>query len=123
MKKRDYRDKLREDPRYALEFDKNEFIVSVTEEICDILEKEGITRQELAVRMDKTKGFVSQLLNGGRNMTLETLALISNALGYRASIVFHKRSRKESILTSLLEFDLESEDIIYEQPKVDKDAS
>lgn len=55
-------------------------ILEVTEAICGYMKAHGITRSELARRMDKTKGYISQLLNGERNMTLETLADIMFAL-------------------------------------------
>ncbi len=63
------------------EFQKSNFILDVTEEICKILSEKNITRQELADRLGKSKGFVSQILNGSRNMTLNTLADVCIALG------------------------------------------
>ncbi len=48
-----------------------------------------VTRAELARRMGRTRGFVTHLLSGDRNLTLGTLAEIAEALGckvaYRAS--------------------------------------
>jgi len=40
--------------------------------------------------MNKTKGFISQILNGSRNMTLGTLAEISYVLGYAPKIAFEE---------------------------------
>ena len=64
--------------------------MEVTETICELLEKEKISRKELADRLGKTKGFVSQLLNGGRNLTLRTVADILHVLGYKVSLMPHK---------------------------------
>ena len=86
----DYRTKLLKDPAYALEAAKGELIMDVTESICEILEKENIERQTLAKKMNKTKGFISQILNGSRNMTLGTLAEISYVLGYAPKIAFEE---------------------------------
>ena len=58
--------------------------MEVTETLCELLEKEKISRKELADRLGKSKGFVSQLLNGGRNLTLRTVADILHVLGYKA---------------------------------------
>ncbi|MFA5515936.1 MAG: helix-turn-helix transcriptional regulator [Desulfuromonadales bacterium] len=58
-------------------------ITEVTELIWKAMEESGITKSELAGRMQATKGYVSQLLNGSRNMTLRTLADICFALGSR----------------------------------------
>jgi transcriptional regulator with XRE-family HTH domain len=63
-----------------------ELILEVTEALADVLQKHAITRTELAHRLGKTKGFVSQLLSGGRNLTLRTIADIADALGYRLAV-------------------------------------
>ena len=69
--KKDLMEKYLEDPEFARLIAQEELIIEVTETLCELLEKEGgkISRKELAERLGKTKGFVSQLLNGGRNLT------------------------------------------------------
>ena len=47
---------------------------------------ENITRVDLAKSIGKSKGHISQLLNGKRNMTLRTLAEIAFALNVRVAI-------------------------------------
>jgi transcriptional regulator with XRE-family HTH domain len=59
-----------------------ELILDVTENICVALTSEAVTRMELARRLGRTKGFISQLLGGGRNLTLRTIADVADALGY-----------------------------------------
>jgi transcriptional regulator with XRE-family HTH domain len=61
-------------------------ITEVTEAIWRTMEEVGITKAELAKKMEVTKGHVSQLLNGSRNMTLRTLADICFALDRKPSI-------------------------------------
>ncbi len=56
-------------------------ILEVTEALSEAIEKRGLTRSEVAKRLGKTKGFVSQLLAGGRNLTLRTVADIADAIG------------------------------------------
>ena len=60
-------------------------IVDVTEQLAGALENSGVTRAELAQRMGRTPGFVSQVLGGGRNLTLRTIADIAAALCLRPS--------------------------------------
>lgn len=55
-------------------------ILDVTESIFEVLEKQGKSRADLAASMGRSAAYVSQLLNGSRNMTLRTLADISYAL-------------------------------------------
>lgn len=55
-------------------------IVDATEAICESMEAQGVSRVELARRIGRTKGFVSHVLSGERNMTLRTLARMAIAL-------------------------------------------
>lgn len=58
-----------------------ELILEVTEALTAALEGANVTRTQLAERLGKSKGFVSQILAGGRNLTLRTLADVADALG------------------------------------------
>ncbi len=60
-------------------------ILDVTELLTEALGNSGVTRAELARRLGRTPGFVSQVLGGGRNLTLRTIADIAEALGLRPS--------------------------------------
>jgi transcriptional regulator with XRE-family HTH domain len=96
-------DKYLEDPEFARLMAHGDLIMEVTETLCELLEKEKISRKELADRLGKSKGFISQLLNGGRNLTLRTVADILHVLGYRASLTAFKEGaqRQESNVTEL----------------------
>jgi transcriptional regulator with XRE-family HTH domain len=87
-------EKYLEDPEFAKLMAQGELIMEVTETICDLLEKEKISRKELAERLGKSKGFVSQLLNGGRNLTLRTVADILHVLGYKISLSPYKKGEQ-----------------------------
>lgn len=52
----------------------------VTEAIWQAMEEAGVNKADLASRMGATKGYISQVLGGSRNMTLRTLADICFAL-------------------------------------------
>lgn len=79
-----------------------ELILEVTEILSQTLEKEGITKKELADRLGKTKGFVSQVLAGGRNLTLRTVADIADALECRIRIDCEQlQQKKEETMVSL----------------------
>lgn len=58
-------------------------ITEVTEAVWKVMQKAGVTKSELAQKMQTTKGHVSQVLSGSRNMTLRTLSDICFALGNR----------------------------------------
>ena len=60
-----------------------ELILDVTERLTEALQETGVTKAELARRLGRTPGFVSQVLGGGRNLTLRTIADIAVALDLR----------------------------------------
>jgi transcriptional regulator with XRE-family HTH domain len=95
------------DPEFRKLLAQEELILEVTETICDILENEKVSRKGLADRLGKTKGFISQLLNGGRNLTLRTLADILHVLGYKVSLKPQKdeKQRKNS---KIIEFPIQT---------------
>jgi transcriptional regulator with XRE-family HTH domain len=88
-------EKYLEDPEFARLMAQGDLIMEVTETLCELLENENITRKELAVRLGKSKGFISQLLNGGRNLTLRTVADILYVLGYKVSLIPYKEGQEE----------------------------
>ena len=63
-----------------------ELILDVTETLTQALETAGVTRAELARRLGRSPGFVSQVFGGGRNLTLRTIADIASALSLRPAL-------------------------------------
>jgi transcriptional regulator with XRE-family HTH domain len=57
-------------------------ILDVTEKICELMEREGVNRAQLAKRLGKTRGYVTQLLDGTTNMTVRTISDVFTVLGY-----------------------------------------
>ncbi len=74
-----------------------ELILDVTETLSRLVKEVGRSKTELARRLGKTKGFVSQILAGGRNLTLRTIADIGDALDYRIHIEFSKNKKEEQL--------------------------
>ena len=65
------------DPDYLVEG----VLLAATERICELMDKHGISRAELARRLGKSRAYVTRVLNGQPNMTLKTLTQIAVALG------------------------------------------
>lgn len=63
-----------------------ELILEVTEGISRALKEVSLTQSQLAAQLGKTKGYVSQLLSGGRNLTLRTLADVVDAMTCRIQV-------------------------------------
>lgn len=56
-------------------------MLSITSALIEEMQKQNVSRVDLAKRIGKSKGFVSQVLSGSRNMTVRTIAEIAVALG------------------------------------------
>jgi transcriptional regulator with XRE-family HTH domain len=62
-------------------FEEERLIALVAEEIYEAMNRDKtVSKTDLASTLGKSKAFVSQLLNGSRNMTLRTLADIAHSL-------------------------------------------
>lgn len=91
------------DAEYERLLNQERFILEVTERICAFMDEKGISRSELAHRLGKTKGYVSQLLSGGRNLTMRTVADVSQALGANLHLqITRDRSSKQSSQHSII---------------------
>jgi antitoxin component HigA of HigAB toxin-antitoxin module len=66
-------------------------ITQLTNEITVHLREQGLTRAELASRMGVSPGRISQVLSGGENLTLRTLAALSTALDAQFDVQLSSR--------------------------------
>ena len=57
-------------------------ILDATELICAIMKETNVSRAELAKRMGTTKGNITQILNGSRNLTIRTVSDVLTHLGH-----------------------------------------
>lgn len=74
-------DRHMEDPEFRRLFTQERTIAEIAGMISHEMKRQRITQSELARRMGKTKGHVSQLLAGGRNLTLRSLSDMLLAIG------------------------------------------
>jgi transcriptional regulator with XRE-family HTH domain len=58
-------------------------VTQLTNEITFHMRECGLSRAELAARMGVSPGRISQILGGGENLTLRTLAALATALDAR----------------------------------------
>ena len=61
-------------------------VTQLTNEITWLMRERGLSRADLAARMGVSPGRVSQILGGGENLTLRTLAALSTALDARFDV-------------------------------------
>ena len=68
--------------------------LEVTERILQVMQDQGITRSELAQRLNVTKAAVSKLLNDGSNMTLKRLLAVAEALNQELRVDLQPPARR-----------------------------
>jgi antitoxin component HigA of HigAB toxin-antitoxin module len=58
-----------------------ESLAAAAEIIAQMMADQGLSKADLARRLNKSRSWVTQLLSGGRNMTVRTLAEVVHARG------------------------------------------
>jgi transcriptional regulator with XRE-family HTH domain len=69
-------------------FDKETARGEVSDLIDSLMKKEGVKKAELAKRLGKSRAYVTKILQGNANFTLDTLVVIARALGYKFAPMF-----------------------------------
>lgn len=70
--------------------------LEITEKVVSALKEQGISKQELASRLGVTPQYVSKIVHGGENLTLETISRLETALGISLGGASKAFSRVES---------------------------
>jgi len=71
---------------YDVEFQTEKVILDFTEQVVLFMEKQEMSRADLAKRLGVSKAFVTKLLNGNPNLTIKTMVNIAKTLGCELSI-------------------------------------
>jgi transcriptional regulator with XRE-family HTH domain len=74
-------DNLENDADEMRLFQQEWLILEVTELIASLMEEKGIRKKDMAEELGRSKGYVTQLLDGRANMTLRTVSDVMWALG------------------------------------------
>ena len=74
-------ERVEESPESKRAFAQEELILDTAEQIWDLMKTKNIRKARLAETLGRSAAYVTQLLNGSRNMTLRSLADVAMALG------------------------------------------
>jgi hypothetical protein len=85
MKKATFRG-LYEEAEKSLDYHVEGAILEFTEALCRIMERDAVTRAELARRLDTSPAYVTKILRGTSNFTLESMVRVAWALGCEVKI-------------------------------------
>lgn len=73
-------EKLTKTPEGMRLYQQERAIQELTDMTCEIMQEQNVSRSELARRLGKTKGYITQLLDGRTNMTVRTISDVFTAL-------------------------------------------
>jgi len=68
------------------EFQVERLLIRVNEQICEAMEKQGLSKADLARKLGVSRAFVTKLLNGKPNITMRTLVEVAMALGLTVNV-------------------------------------
>lgn len=80
--------KLQQSPTYRIEGLK----VEISEQIYLAMQRDDVSNAELARRLGKSRAYVTKILSGNVNFTLETLVAIAEALNYEVKFEMTPKS-------------------------------
>ena len=77
-------------------YKREKVIIDFTEQVVSRMHERDLSRADLAVRLGKIQVYITKILRGEFNFTLETMSLISAALNMQLSVGMSP-TQKESI--------------------------
>lgn len=75
------KEKLTQTPEGLRTWHQERTLFDTANVVCELMTEAGVSRSELANRLGKSKGYITQLLDGRANMTLRTVSDVFVALG------------------------------------------
>lgn len=85
----------------ALEREKNRDWIQLSQDIAlalhYYLRKKNISKKELAEKMDVSPAYISKLLKGEENLTLETISKLQKTINQKLIFVLRPYERKKTI--------------------------
>lgn len=101
MTKKSLHEKWLEEPENRAVYEEEGLVHDASDLLFNLMEREELSQAEVANLLDCSEANVSQLLGGGRNLTLRTLARFAWVLGYR--IRFRARRVRSQLKSEQLE--------------------
>lgn len=79
---------------HRADFYKEYLKVELSNEVCEVMQSQNISRDELARRMDCSRKKINRILRADDKFTMKTLAKLSMALDYEWDISLVSRKTK-----------------------------
>lgn len=86
-----YFEEQMKDPEFRKLMAQEELIADIQEEICRVMEEEGVSSEGLSLRLGKDGNYIKRVMNGEIELTLRTTADIVTALGHHLNITLEDK--------------------------------
>lgn len=110
-------DRLQNDPEEMRLLQQEWLILEVTELVGNVMEEKGVRKKDLAEELGRSKGYITQLLDGRANMTLRTISDVMWALGCSLSVGARPIGFHSNVATEE-KYDLSSIKEVWSHPTV-----
>lgn len=68
---------------------------SIATDLVFLLKHSGLSRSELAKKLNWTKSRVTKVLSGDENLTIKTITSVAECLGYTFDVIFHNENYEQ----------------------------
>lgn len=89
--------------RRTFDYRLEKVLFDLAERMCEVMEKDKVSRTELARRMGVSPAYITKILNGNPNLTIKSLLKLSDALRQNVSIQFEPSSKVTQYAAALPE--------------------
>ena len=72
--------------RQGRAYKREKIVLALTEEMIALMEQQGMNKSELAERMDTSKPYITKVMSGTANFTLDSMIQIADALNSELSV-------------------------------------
>lgn len=88
-----------QESRKHLAYYQEGLLIEIAGRVVEAMENRGITRSELARRLDVSPAYVTKILRGHANLSLESLAKIAFALDFKWECILMPKDAKIGLLS------------------------
>lgn len=93
----DQEEQWKNDPEYLLE----KLKIKIMEDFLEVMERKNVSRSELAMRLGCSNAYITKLLQGTQNLTLQKLVEIALVLDCDLLVTFTPRQKPKALTTAV----------------------
>ena len=81
--------------RDTFDYRLEKILLQLGEDICLLMEQQGLSRTQLAERMGVSPAYITKILSGNPNLTIKSLLKLADAMGKELMLQFSPRAAQK----------------------------